>query len=62
MKDLLVGMGIGFVVGAITCKYNKPVADTVEKGVEKGKEIISDVADEIKTQTKKAKNQQTEQN
>lgn len=61
MKDLLVGMGIGFVVGAITCKCNKPVADTVEKGVEKGKEIISDVADEIKTQTKKAKHQNNQE-
>ncbi len=62
MKDLLVGMGIGFIVGAITCKCNKPVADTVQKGVEKGKEIITDVADEIKTQTNKAKQQQQKQN
>ncbi len=57
MKDLLVGMGIGFVVGAIACKCNKPMADTIEKGVEKGKEIITDVADEIKTKTNKAKGQ-----
>lgn len=57
MKDLLVGMGIGFVVGAIACKCNKPMAYTIEKGVEKGKEIITDVADEIKTQTNKAKGQ-----
>ena len=62
MKDLLVGMGIGFIVGAITCKCNKPVADTVQKGVEKGKEIITDVADEIKTQTGKTKQQQQKQN
>lgn len=58
MKELLLGMGIGFVVGAVTCKCNKPVADTIEKGVEKGKEIITDVADEIKGQTNKTKGQQ----
>ncbi len=58
MKELLLGMGIGFVVGAVTCKCNKPVADTIEKGVEKGKEIITDVADEIKSQTNKTKGQQ----
>ena len=60
MKDLLIGMGLGFVVGAIVCKCNKPVADTVQKGVEKGKEIITDVADEIKTQTKKSKQQNSQ--
>ncbi len=57
MKELLIGMGIGFVVGAIMCKTNKQMADCVEKGVEKGKEIISDIKDEVKTQTNKAKNQ-----
>ncbi len=57
MKELLIGMGIGFVVGAITCKTNKPLADTVEKGVEKGKEIIEDIKDEIETQAKKSKKQ-----
>lgn len=58
MKEFLIGMGLGFVVGAITCKTNKPVADTVEKGVEKGKEIIEDIKDEIETQTKKTKSKQ----
>ena len=56
MKELIIGMGIGFVVGAIVCKMNKPVADTVEKGVKKSKEIIEDIKDEVKTQTQKAKN------
>ena len=55
MKELLIGMGIGFVVGAVMCKCNKPVADTVEKTVEKGKEIVEDIKDEVKSQTKKAK-------
>jgi len=58
MKDLLIGMGMGFVVGAILCNSNKTVANCVEKTVEKGKEIITDIKDEIKTQTNKAKNQQ----
>ena len=56
MKELLVGMGIGFVLGAIMCKTNKPMANCVEKGVEKGKEIISDIKDEVKAQTSKTKN------
>ena len=57
MKDLLIGMGIGFVIGAVMCKTNKSMANCVEKTVEKGKEIISDISDEVKTQTNKAKNQ-----
>ena len=55
MKELLIGMGIGFVVGAIACRTNKSVADTVEKTVEKGKEVMSDIKDEVKTQTNKSK-------
>ena len=57
MKELLIGMGMGFVIGAIICKTNKPVADYVERTVEKGKEIIGDIKDEVKTQTNKAKSQ-----
>lgn len=53
MKELLIGMGIGFVVGAVTCKANKPFAEAVDKGVEKSKEIVEDIKDEIKSQTKK---------
>ena len=55
MKDILIGMGIGFVVGAIACRTNKCVADTVEKTVGKSKEVISDIKDEVKTQASKAK-------
>lgn len=43
MKEFLVGMGLGVVAGLIICKVNKPVADVVEKGVEKTKEIVEDV-------------------
>jgi len=53
MKELLIGMGIGFMIGAITCKTNKPFAEAVDKGVEKGKEIMDDIKDEIKSQSKK---------
>ena len=56
MKELLIGVGIGFVIGAIACKCNKPSSDTVEKGVEKGKEIITDIKDEVKSNTKKKEN------
>lgn len=59
MKELLIGMGIGFVVGAITCKTNKQFAQTVDKGVEKGKEIIEDIKEEVKTQ-QKAKKQENQ--
>lgn len=53
MKELLIGMGIGFMIGAITCKTNKPFAEAVDKGVEKSKEIMDDIKDEIKSQSKK---------
>ena len=53
MKELLIGMGLGFMVGAIAVKTNKMLADKVEVGVEKGKEIIDDISNEIKTQSKK---------
>ena len=56
MKELLVGMGLGFVVGAVVCKMSKPFSDTIEKGIEKSKEIITDIADELQTQTKKKQN------
>lgn len=55
MKELLIGMGLGFVVGAIAVKTNKCLADKVEVGVEKGKEIIDDIKEEVKSQTKQKK-------
>lgn len=61
MKELLIGMGIGFMVGAIAVKSNKCFAEKVEMGVEKGKEIIADITDEIKTQTAKAKKEKQEE-
>jgi len=58
MKELLIGMGLGFMAGAIMVKTNKCFAEKVEMGVEKGKEIIEDIKDEVKTQTQKAKKQE----
>ena len=52
MKELLIGMGLGFVVGSIMVKTNKAYAEKVEMGVEKGKEIIEDIKEEVKSQTK----------
>ena len=58
MKELLIGMGLGFMVGAIAVKTNKCFADKVEMGVEKGKEIFTDIKEEVKTQTQKAKKEE----
>ena len=58
MKELLIGMGLGFMVGAIAVKTNKCLADKVEMGVEKGKEIIEDIKDEVKSQSKVKKQEE----
>lgn len=49
MKDFLIGMGIGFVVGACLVKSNKDLSKAVDKSkqmveekVEKGKEFIEE--------------------
>lgn len=57
MKELLIGMGIGFMLGAITCKTCKPFSNAMQKGVEKGKEIVEDIKDEIQAQAKKKESQ-----
>lgn len=52
MKELLIGMGLGFLVGAVAVRNNKNLAEKVDAGIEKGKEIIGDISDEIKSQAK----------
>jgi len=49
MKEFLIGMGIGFVVGAVMVKSNKDLSKAVEKGkdmveekIEKGKDFIEE--------------------
>ena len=58
MKELLIGMGLGFIVGAVMSKTNKTFADKVDQGMEKGKEIITDIKDEVKGQMNKTKKQE----
>ena len=58
MKELLIGMGLGFMVGAVMVKTNKCFAEKVEQGMEKGKEIITDIKDEVTTQVAKSKKEQ----
>ena len=58
MKELLIGMGLGFMVGAVLVKNNKTFAEKVDAGVEKGKEIINDVKDEVKSQMSKNKKEE----
>ena len=55
MKELLIGMGLGFIVGAVAVKSNKMISNKLDAGIEKGKEIIGDIKDEIKSQTKSSK-------
>ena len=56
MKELLIGMGLGFIAGAVVCKINKPFGNTVEKSIEKTKEIAMDIADEMQSKTNKKQN------
>lgn len=58
MKELLIGMGLGFIVGAVMTKTNKCFAEKVEQGMEKGKEIVTDIKDEVKSQMNKPKKQE----
>jgi polyhydroxyalkanoate synthesis regulator phasin len=58
LKELLIGMGLEFMVGAIAVKNNKCLAEKVEMGVEKGKEIVEDIKNEVKSQTNKPKKQE----
>ena len=58
MKDFLIGLGLGFAVGAIMVKSNKDVAKVAEKSkqmvedsISKGKELIEN---NIVKPTKKA--------
>ena len=58
MKDFLIGMGIGFVVGACLVKSNKDLSKAVDKSkkiveekVEQGKEFIEENIVKPKKQT-----------
>lgn len=58
MKDFLIGMGIGFAVGAIMVKSNKDLSKAVEKGkqmveekIEMGKDLIEENISKPKKQS-----------
>lgn len=62
MKDFLIGLGIGFAVGAIMCKTCKPVSDMVQKAktvvqekLEEGKDLVQEKTQEAKQTAKKLK-------
>ena len=47
MKDFLIGMGIGFVVGAVMVKSNKQLSKAVEKGKQMVEQKVEDGKDEV---------------
>ena len=51
MKDFLIGMGIGFVVGAVMVKSNKELSKTVEKS----KQMVEDKVEMVKDAISDAK-------
>ena len=62
MKDFLIGLGIGFAIGAVMCKTCKPVAEAVQKGkkiveakIEEGKEVVEELKSQNSQKTSKTK-------
>ena len=62
MKEFLIGMGIGFMVGAVMVKSNKDFSNAVEKGkdvveekIEQGKDFIEENIIKPKNKTMPAK-------
>ena len=51
MKEFLIGMGIGFVVGAVMVKSNKELS----KAVEKGKQMVEEKVELIEENITKSK-------
>lgn len=57
MKDFLIGLGIGFAVGAVMCKTCKPVAEAVQKGKKMVEEKINEGKDMVKKNIQDASKQ-----
>lgn len=51
MKEFLVGMGLGFMVGAIAVKSCKPMAELADKT----KKAVKDKIDDMKSEQKSEK-------
>lgn len=59
MKEFLVGMGIGFVVGAMMVKSNKQLSQAVDKGkkvveeaIDQGLQMVDEKVDSAKKKAK----------
>ena len=59
MKEILVGMGIGFVVGAMVVKSNKQLSQAVDKGkkvveeaIDQGMQMVEEKMNSTKKQAK----------
>ena len=62
MKDFLIGLGIGFAIGAVMCKTCKPVAEAVQKGkkiveakIEEGNEVVEELKSQNSQKASKTK-------
>ena len=55
MKDFLIGLGIGFAIGAVMVKSNKDLSKTVEKGKQMVEDKVEIVKDMISEKTQKPK-------
>ena len=55
MKDFLIGLGIGFAIGAVMVKSNKDLSKTVEKGKQMVEDKVEMVKDMISEKTQKPK-------
>ena len=55
MKDFLIGMGIGVMVGAVIVKYNKCFSNAVDKGKQMVEEKVEQSKDFIEENIVKPK-------
>lgn len=62
MKDFLIGMGIGFVVGAAMVKSNKELSKAVDKGKQVIEETVEQGKDFIEQNISKPKKQSSDKN
>lgn len=56
MKDFLIGLGIGFAIGAVMVKSNKDLSRTVDKSKQMVEDKVEMVKDMIADKNAKPKN------